>query len=172
MLPTMEDVRSIGDFVPVYKWELTFMEGPLVSPDIQALNFHCVSSSLPRKIPGGSAVSIRGHQKKFSTISTYDMISLQFVETVDNLITAFLHDLHEASWETNTGLALPQANIEFTVRLTSMDREGNGRWAYQLYGCWLEAYDPGGPFTDSPDIFRPSMTLSYDYFEENVPNLL
>ncbi len=171
MIPELEDIRSLGDFAPEYKWELSFMEGPLVTPDIQALNFRCTSSTIPTKSIQRDMVYIRGHVKNVSGPAQYDTITLDFIETVDNTISQFLSDLHNAAWEANTGNQRTQADIEMTIRLTRMDREANAIWAYQLYGCWLEGYMPGR-LTDQIGFMRPSLTFCYDYFEEGYPTLL
>jgi hypothetical protein len=173
MIPRVDDLRALGDFSPLYKWELTFMEGPLISNDISQLNFRCVSASLPMKQNRRIPVNVRGLIKNQSGISVYNNLDLVFVETIDNTISQLLQKLHEATYAANTGVAYPQASLEFTTRLTRMDRQGNAIWAYQLIGCWLEQYNPagqGGGLGSEAGIVMPALSLCYDYFVESTPD--
>jgi len=48
-----------------------------------------------------------------------------------------------------------------------LDNQKTPIWQYILYGCFLDSYDPGGMLdAANSDAVRPSMTLSYDFFED------
>lgn len=168
MMPTEEDVRSLGDFAPIYKWELTFLEGPFVTNDINGLNFRCVSATLPKKTFDEITVGIHGQDKYVCGRVKYNTITLDFVETIDNFIALFLYNLHEAQWQTNTGIQAPQAQVEFTCMLTRMNRQNQPTFAYQLVGCWIQDYShSANPLqADTSDVIKPTLTIRYDYFIE------
>lgn len=173
MRPTIDDIRNLGDFVPLYTWDLTIMDGVYAPPDIQDLNFRCTSADIPEKQGQLIRIGVRGHIKNQTGPMVYNTISLQFVETVDNYVGIFFNNWHEAIWQTKTGIAQPQSDIECTVQLALLNRQNQYiRW-YTLYGAFLEAYSPAGSSlqADAPEIMRPQLTLAYDYFEEKFASL-
>lgn len=172
--PSITDVRGIQNFATVYQWNVMFSTLPkkvsttaLTSNNGEPLNFRCESTELPKLTNESMIVSIRGHKIKQSGIHTYsNILTLIFVETVDNMISQFLHDWREACWEAKTGVQQTKQDIQAVMelhRLNSVDKE---IWKYKMTGVYLEDFDLGQLDGVTSEAFKPSIVLSYDYFED------
>jgi len=134
-------------------------------------NLRCFSSEVPKLVPVGSQdIWIRGHHIKQPGI--YDsshVITLVFLETVDSKVATMMKAWRDSCWNSQTGTQLEKIAVEATLRLTRLNRFDEEIWEYVLHGCFYEDGDPTGgtPLDGSTsDIIRPSMTLSYDWFED------
>lgn len=169
--PTIHQIKGLGDFQPQYTWDMAFIEFPpgLPSPpSMEDLNLRCVSSGVPKKSDQDIPINIRGHQTHQPGIVAYEgTITLTFTETVDQLISNFIYDWQGILWDPVTGAALPTDQIEATLQLTRLDRENNPTRIYTLYYCKPEDRDHGGELGgDTNDVYKPTITLRYGYFEE------
>jgi len=169
--PTMDDIRSLGDFAVVYQWNLNFSTFPSAvssSPQSGDLNWRCTTATVPKRASTATEVVIRGHKVKQPGVYTYDnQITLSFVETADNMITAFLVSWLDSCWQSKTGVQATKDETTCDIELELLDRQGEQRATYKIYGCFLESYDPGGDLADcsGSDAVKPTATISYDYFE-------
>ena len=169
--PTIENLRSLGDFATLFRWNLTFAQFPgavASPPDLVDLNLRCESTTLPKGSQAMVETNIRGHKKRSNGIFSYEgSITFAFVETVDNLVAQFIKDWREAAWVPKTGVSAPQSELEAIILIQRLDNEDNAIWEYKLTGCCLEDNDAGGTLDGSTsDHLKPGMTISYDYFEE------
>lgn len=168
--PDITQIRNVGDFATLYQWYVTMPKKPVGISD-DDLNFRCLSTEIPKKTSQTIEVQIRGHKVRQPGI--YDStptITLAFVGTVDNVISNFIRDWREKCVEEITGKHEVKADVEATLMLTQLDRTDAPIWQYELFGCWLEDYDPTGGQWDgaSSDILRPTITVSYDFFKDKA----
>jgi hypothetical protein len=171
--PDMSQMRALGDFSPVYKWDVEFEAFPAaLDYNIQNkddLVLRCTSASIPIMESAPVEVSFKGNKMKQPGIYNYThTIDLTFAETIDTALFSFIKEWRETCWETSNGYQELALDSKCEMHLYLNNRQDNHIWHYKLWGCFLEAYDPGGtPDSETSDIFRPVLTLSYDYFEDN-----
>lgn len=167
--PTIDQIRSLGDFATLINWNLSFVTVPSgVGFTSDGFNFRCESTDLPKWTGTSTEITIRGHTVKQPGIyRPSNQITLTMNETVDNYITRGIKQWRELCWATGTGVAQTKQSVEAIVRLTRNDRADNAIYSYLLYGVFLEDYDPGGQLqSSSADVVKPTLTLSYDYSKE------
>ena len=168
----LRDLRNLGHFATLYQWDVNVLQFPALGkygyPSSDAVNFRCVSAELPMMSNQGIEIQVRGHHIRQHGIWDYThSLSLQFVETLDNSISLMLASWREACWETDTGNQGTKQEVEATFMMARLDNQKTPIWQYILYGCLLDSYDPGGMLdAANSDAVRPSMTLSYDFFED------
>jgi hypothetical protein len=166
-IPTIEQVRQIGDFSTLYHWELRFAKFPAVGsyPQDQDLNLRCESVELPQSSGSSINVTIRGQTVKQPGIYTpVGSLSLTFVETVNSVISEFIRQWRNACFDVQSGVSQSKADVEATIVIVRMNRQGEPVWAYTLIGAFLEDAQLGSLDGSSPDAMRPAVILSYDYF--------
>lgn len=168
MRPTMEQIRSLGDFGVSNLWDITITEFPtgvtgLTSDDV---NFRAVNIDAPPKRTGASQeVTIRGHKVKQPGDYDYSgTITVTLVATADNRTDNFIRLWREKCIETNTGKQEKKLDVEAGILLTRYDRQHVPYWQYEFRG-FLEDYDPGG-LTETGEILQPTLTISFDYFKD------
>lgn len=170
--PSIEAVRSVGDFLTQIHWDFSIESFPRALGsygvgDSRDLNLQCVTSDVPKRTGTSMEVTIRGQKVKQPGIYNYNhTLGITFVETTDMYIMKFISDWLEICARTGTGEQFTKEDVEAVVVLTRFDRQNNEIWKYVLYGCFLEDADHGGALSDSSsDAVKPQLTLSYDYFE-------
>lgn len=170
----MEQVRAIGNVASLYRWDLVFAQLPsagnvnaIASDD---LNVRCESSEMPKMTGTSVEVNIRGHKVKQPGIYAYsNVITLTFVETVNNTISQFIKAWRDICWEFKTGAQYSKNEVESTIILTRLDSRDNPIWFYKLIGAYLEDYEAGGTLDGvTVDGLKPSIVLSYDLFEDGT----
>ena len=171
--PGKVDVMEyLGDPAPAHHWAIGFQRLPApiqaVYPDI---NMHCVTTAVPRRTAGEPlAIQLRGHQ--FERPASYNdehTIEMEFIETTDNAVSAFLREFRNFMWDTRTGLraAGPYAEYTCTCILNRMNNQDQAIWHYTMYGCYYRDHDPvGGQLGADSEVIRPNMTLYYDWFDD------
>lgn len=172
-LPNIEELRRVGDFATLYQWDIAFLTFPAagqwnLSPF--DLNVRCESAEIPNLTGQSIEVMVRGHKVKQPGIHAYsNVMTLVFVETVDNKIQQFLQTWREICWQTRTGYQNKKLDVECGILLTRLDRQLVPIWSYHLIGCYLEDYQMGTLDGASSDAIKPNMVLAYDYFEDGQP---
>ena len=165
-----EKVRGLPDFATLVKWDVSFSRTPggLAVPN--NFNFQCLSTDIPKTDAGQTVdVWIRGNRVRQPGIyKSTDTIEMAFAETVDNAISELIRSWRELCWETNTNVQGNRSDVEADILLTRLNRQNEEIWSYKLIGCFLEDYDPAGGQLDgeNTEILRPTLTVSYDYFED------
>lgn len=165
--PTLPELAGMGDFATVYQWGLVFIKYPTVGlfPRPDAINLRCESTSIPKTTNQKIETKIRGHAIRQPGIVDYDgQIILNFVETVDNTISMLITAWREACWLSLTGAQTPKWSLDAIMQIVRLDRMNLPIWQYVLYGCFLEDADMGQLDGSTSENFKPSITLSYDYF--------
>jgi hypothetical protein len=171
MRPTIEQIRQVADFATVYHWYFSIDKYPAVGdlPEGTELNLRCATSALPKSTINATEVNIRGHKIKQPGIMTYEnTLTINFLETVDNIVSTFIREWREICYESITGAQNTKADVEAIIKLVRLDRTDTPIWEYVLHGCYLESYDYGGELSDTAsDAFRLAITISYDYFVDS-----
>jgi hypothetical protein len=173
MRPDLETLRQLGNFTQLFRWFVEFEKFPnlVPGPGSDAINWRAESISIPKLNPMSTEYIIRGQKIKQPGIGDYEnTITLTCMETVDNIISQYIHDWREVCWETNngsTGKTHYKSEIEAIMRITRLDNMDAPIWAYKLIGCYLETSEPGGDLDGSTsDPLKPNLVISFDYFND------
>jgi len=168
MAVTIDQIRNLGDFLPVYKWDVQISKVPNgVTIDSNALNFRMLTSEIPKMTGQSIEINIKGHKVKQPGIYNYsNTLNMTFAETVDATILDFIKQWRELCWETKTGKQKKSEDVKAEFLMFLLNRQDEAVWKFRLIGCYLEDYDLGSLDGSSSDIVRPSITISYDYFED------
>jgi hypothetical protein len=169
MRPSLDNIRGLPDFASLYRWNLIFDQPPsgIAAPTTEELNLRCTSATIPKVTGSAFPISIRGHKTQNPGIwDTSGTIVLTFIETVDNKVLNFIQSWSNACWEMNTGISKTKSELTAIVRLERLDRQDNPVREYKLE-AFLSDYSPGGDLGADGDTLSPTITLSYDKFEEN-----
>lgn len=166
---SIDQLRALPDYAQVTRWDINFVTLPAVGalgfPLADSLNFRCSSVEIPKTTNQKFPVSVRGHKTFHSGIQDYgNTMTLTFNETVDNTLFNFVKAWRELIWSSRQGQSFSKADIEATLLITLLDNQDNVRSKYTVYGCFLEADDFGTLDSETSDIIRPSLTLSYDFY--------
>lgn len=170
--PTIGQIRGVGDFQTVHRWNMRFASFPLIgaglaTPVAEDLNLRCESATVPKLTTQSIEINIRGHKVKQPGISNYDNVwTLTFVETVDTKIRSFFKGWRESIWQTRTGITADKADLEATVILEQLNNQDDTVWQYTLFGVYLEDGDFGSLDGATSDAQKPNFTLSYDFFDD------
>jgi len=168
--PTKSQVRAINETASLFRWHASFTDPPSAVTVPDDLNLYLFSTAIPKKSAGQSVeIKIRGHTiKRPGVYDDEHTLQLQFIETVDNRISTFLKSWRDALSHPDTGVQQPLESVTSTFQIIRLDNQDNPIWKYELKGCFLEDYEPAGGElgADGGDIMRPTLTLSYDWFED------
>lgn len=165
--PSIDNIRSLGDFLSVYRWSIQFTFPSIISTESDSLNFRCTSVDVPKMTNSPVAISIRGFVVKQPGNSGVQNITLHFDETVNIVVLDFIKQWRDAIYNMQTGASkLPKNKLQGIVRLSQLDNQDKTVWVYKLQGVFLEDYDLGVLDGATSDIVKPSITLSYDYFTD------
>lgn len=164
------ELRGVGDFATLFRWNLVFISFPAVGaagfPIADDLNIRCESATLPKMSNEKIEINIRNQKIFQHGKGTYtNTFDLTFVETVDNKIHNFFRAWRELTHGTRTGASVPKADLEALIQIQRLDNAQDAVWQYTMHGCFIEDYDMGSLSTDS-DVIRPTLTLSYDFFDD------
>ena len=169
--PTKTQLRNIGEYASVYRWNISFTDPPSAVDVPDNFNALCVSTALPKKEANQMIeIKIRGHTiRRPGIMDDSHQIQLTFVETVDNQISNFLKTWRDALWEPDTGVQQDLSAVTSTLQIIRLDNQDNPIWRYDLHGCFLEDYDPvGAELGADVEAVRPTLTLYYDSFTDEA----
>lgn len=167
--PTQENVRSLPDFATAYNWNLEIQKTPAGVRKPPNFNWQVQTSTIPTASNTPIEVDIRGHKIRQSGIQQYDgTLDIQVVETVDVPFRKFIRDWRECQWETNTGKAKPRNESSCDFTLTTADRQDSINQTFQIIGGILTNYTLGDLSGDASEVLRPTLTVTYDYFKDDV----
>lgn len=173
--PSVEDVRAQGSASQLHRWNLSFDSPPPalggnfggINPEI--LSIRCQSAEIPTLLISDSEIKLHGHTIRQPSIGEVNSpLTFTFVEFDDRGIAKAIKAWRDIIYDQRTGKSLPIDQLTATVRLELLDVEDNPTWEYTLHGAYLQTSDPGGvPDAESFDPLKPTMVLSYTWFEEN-----
>ena len=170
--PSITDVRGLGDFMVSNLWVVE-ITAPVETGDIgfSKLNLRAVSFEIPKRTGNSLEINIRGAKVKQPGDYDYSgTVTLTLAETErDALVHDLIMDWREAIIQTNTNAQMRKSDIECSVIIKRLNRQNEAMsqfgTAWQLFGVYLEDYELG-ELSDAGDVVQPTMTLSYDFFEE------
>lgn len=169
---SIEDVRNLGTYKVNYLWNLIIASPPAAVPSFPAseqINLRCYSATLPTATVTPIAVSMRAHTVYQQGALNYNgTITLVFNDTVDELISNMLSAWREAIFSTGNGIQNDKLDVEAQIHLELLDRKNQARTKlYKLFGAWPTEYTlPDLESKEGEQIFRPSITIQYDYFDD------
>ena len=170
--PSINDIIGLGNFLTNFRWFVTFSSLGTLANDLKldSLNVQCEGITFPKVGVPSVEVQIRGHKVKQSGIADYgNTITLTLVETTDMFIFSTIKKWRELTWQTKTGKTVNKQDMTTSVTITRLDNNDVPVWSVILHSCYLEDYDVGGDLDGSTaDPTKPTMTLSFDYFEDGI----
>lgn len=171
--PSIENVRSLGNFVQSFRWGIQFEKFPamLLGYTSDDINFRAESTTIPKLTGTSVEYMIRGQKVKQPGIHDYgNQITLTCIETVDSKIANFVRSWREICWQTTqggTGITQYKSNVEATIIIIRLDNLNNPIWYYKLFGCFLEDVEWGNDLDgQTADPLKPAMQISFDYFND------
>jgi hypothetical protein len=168
---TIENLRTLNDALRVYQFDFQFVTNPMgiTLPPNLISRIQTVDNPKRNAVNAIEIQTAMGHKRKIHGINDYTMtLAMAWVEDMDASLFRFFGAWQELIWETNTGIQHYTNEIQATCLLSALDSKHNPILNYTLKGVWLEEFDPQGAGFDgtSSEVFRPSVTLSYDYFTQ------
>jgi hypothetical protein len=169
--PSITDVRGLGDFMVSNLWVVEVIAPTGVAGlGFDKLNLRAVSFEIPKKSGNSLEINIRGAKVKQPGDYDYSgQVTLTLAETEkDQLAHNLIRGWREAIIETNTNAQMRKSDIECVVIIKRLNRQNQlaqGATSWKLWGVYLEDYELG-ELTDAGDVIQPTITLSYDFFEE------
>ena len=93
---------------------------------------------------------------------------MTFVETVDGKVMSLIKAWRDLIWAPDTGKQA--AFAEYSTNDTEihlLDGNDEAWWRYKLLGMWMEDNEAGGtPDGQTGDPFKPTLTFSFDDFDD------
>ena len=182
MRPTINQLRTLTDFCPSYRWDMAATLPAVVAQAlgggttaITALNLRTTSISIPKRSVDPIEVSNRGHRIYREGMTSFSQqIALSTIGTIDAVTHQAINYWHNMQWSVEgTGTSAEvygrmssnnPLDRQATITLTALNNTDTGYWQYLIIGCWLQDAEFGEFGSDSSDILRPGMTMTYDYF--------
>lgn len=173
MRPTLQQLRTLTDFCPSYRWDMNAVLPATVANAISSLelNLRTTSITIPKRTVDPIEVSNRGHKIYREGITSFSQqISLSTIGTVDAMTHKAIRNWHVSQWSDDGQTVYGRMSSnnpldrQATITLTALNNTDQGYWQYLICDCWLQDSDFGEFGSDSSDILRPSLTLSYDFF--------
>lgn len=169
MRPTINQLRALTDFSPNYRWDMAAVLPAVVAQAIDSfnLNLRTTSMTIPKRSVDPIEIANRGHKIYREGITSFSQqISLSTLGTIDAVTHKGVRNWHQMQWSDEYGRMSSNNPLDrqAIVTLTALNNTDQGYWQYQVFGCWLQDSDFGEYGSDSSDIIRPSLTMSYDYF--------
>lgn len=178
MLISRTQVLSIGDFMPVYKWDLTFVKAPKNLKiegntggygNLSRLNFHCITTALPNRTIESAEVEIRGWKQRQAMKSTVEQtLNMTFVETDDLFVTDLFKKWRDLCISETTSYSSGKLSYTADIKIERLNNKGKVVATYILRNCYPETMENPEMSADSSEAQQPSVTMSFDWFEEEI----
>ncbi len=165
--PKITDVIAVGDFMVSNLWDIEIVAGYMSGVPI---NIRAVSFELPKRTGASLEVNIRGHKIKqpgdyeYSNETTLTLSEDEDTHLAHEMIRTWRNDIIQL--ETNN--QMKKADIVAEVFIRRLNRDGSpSGLSWILHQCYLESYELG-ELNEEGAIIQPTITLSYDWFEDFV----
>jgi hypothetical protein len=164
-------IRNLGDFAPTYRWNLEFSSVPsaLNTFRLKDLSVRCTATDAPSKQPGETiAINLRGFRtREHGLRDGSGTMVITFVETVNMVVSKFMSAWSGICWNKGKATQLTKSEVSAKILLTRFDRQLKPIVAYDIWGCFLEDSSSGGDLgSEESEVFRPTLTISYDYYNK------
>ena len=167
----LDTLRQLPDYQEVTRWDLSIIQLPSALsfplPVSEMMNIRCETSTIPKRTNQKMEVSTRRFKIRQPGITDYEgVLTLTFNETVDAAIKRFAKAWLDLIQAPNTGKSLPVSQLKAIIRLELLSRDDEPVYFYNLKGCFLEDSDFGSLEAETSEVQKPSLTISYDDFED------
>lgn len=165
--PTLAQLRGVGDFQALWRWDIDFLGAARLGTFSNDLNLRAETTEIPKKTGQTIEVNIRGHKTRMPGIyAPVGTMTFSFVEGVTNVVSSFIAAWKEQCWATNNGTSLTKDQLQMDILMRRLNNQDVATYEYKLKGCFYEDADFGTLDGSTSDIWKPSLTISYDDFEE------
>jgi len=136
-------------------------------PSAPFLDMRCLSSGVPKQTTEKRTLEMRGEEVHYAGKTTRGGdISLNFIDSVDNIVKSFFTQWQAAVYNQGTGAGNFKSEYEGTILLTQLDNKDVPIWSYKMVGVFcLSAEVPD--MAQTPGNIELNVTFSYDDFESN-----
>ena len=170
--PNIEALRSIGNFQPTYQWYMS-MINPAISLGAadagEQLNLRAISSSLPKGTNSPEEITIRGLTVYQPGIRKPEgTITLTLIECTSLFVKKLASSWAKACYNIFDGTADIKSDVEAVISLFLLNNKNVEIYKYDLFGCWLTDSDSGGELNEATGLFRPTLTIQYDYYTDEA----
>lgn len=166
MRTSIQDVRSLGDPLQTYNWDVIFTRIPGTA-DVKPFTFKAMTTSLPGMLLESVPVALHGIELRYAGRANYThQLPLTLLENRDvSTRDMFVRWNRSArDWISNTGTYKDAYSV--TVQILLYNDLPEVVRTINLYGCWPENVDDTSVDGQASGAVQVSMTLSYDYFED------
>ncbi len=165
---SLQDVRSVGDPLQQYNWDLFIPRLP-GGGSSKEFTFKAMTTSIPGMLLESVPVPLHGVELRFAGRKNYShSLPVTILETSDvgtrDLFVAW-NELAR-SWVANTGT--PKAIYGTNIILTLYDDAPAERKVITLVGAWPETVDDAALDGGASGIVSYSITFSYDFTIDGI----
>lgn len=164
--PTLNEVQSVGDFMPSERFELLLgnLPGGL---DSAGLRIKCQQCPIPGFTIEQYEAALHGQVLRFPGRKTYSgTLSITFLETADMSTSSVLRRWGEFIKSKQSGRSSgTKSQYSVTARLNVYDGEEILRDEIDVFGCWLSDFPEVSLDGQSSQAMLIPVTLSYDHWD-------
>jgi len=166
MRTSIQDVRSLGDPLQTYNWDVIFTRIPGTA-DVKPFTFKAMTTSIPGVLLESVPVALHGIELRYAGRANYThQLPLTLLENRDVSTRDMLMKWNRTArdWVSNTGTYKDAYSV--TVQLLLYNDIPQVVRTINLYGCWPETVDDTAVDGQASGAVQTSVTLSFDYFED------
>ncbi len=169
--PANSAIRNAGDFSALYRFELimAFPSGVTGVGSADEYNLRCETLELPKRTVTKSEIRLHGHKHTPAGVSEVNgILVFTFTELVDGKVMTLIKAWRDLIWEPDTGKQATFADYSTDdTQIHLLNNQDEPWWQYTMKGMWMEDNEAGGtPDGQTGDPFKPTLTFSFDDFED------
>lgn len=168
--PKYSNVRSLGDIITTYDWDLVFTKEPTGVTIDRNLNYKCTTTTLPKGASDMIQIAIRGHKIWQPGIFNYgENFSLTFVDTKDLGIQKMVKQWFEKQWSYDSGSQALNSDCYADIKIMQLDRQNSNIGGYILEHCYLQDFSLQDLQGENSAVQTVTINIHYDrYKTENI----
>jgi hypothetical protein len=166
MRTSLQDLRSVGDPLQQYSWDLIIPNVP-GSGDGRALTFKAMSTSIPGEMLEEVAVRIKGLELRYAGTANWShQWQVTFLETRDIGTRDILQKWRKTArdWVTNSGSY--KAIYSRTIQLVLYDDIPQEVRTINMFGAWPQTIDDAAVDGATSGAVTVGCTFSYDLTDD------